>query len=295
MLQPRFPLISSRSSRHSGKTWVSILITLTLLILFVRLDFSYAPGQRVVAQPSKQIPIYVPPFKRKDDVGLVVSKAGDEDINWVLDFCERFKCTPYIYSLADVPEDGYLAPYTNMGHEASAYLSYLVDHYDSLHPYTIFIHGKEEHWHNDVAGPKTMNQIPNLRFEAIDAKGFVNLRCLSIPGCPNSLYPSIIQQTDIDYQYLTDNFPEIYSELFGVDPDTAPSQLGHKCCGQFAVTRERIQERPWKDYNRILQWVVKAEWSDSYGIGWLMEKLWHVIFGMPPIEYAHSLFQSEAC
>lgn len=140
-----------------------------------------------------------------------------------------------------------------MGHEASAYLSYLVDYYDKLHPYTIFIHGKEEHWHNDVAGPKAMTQLPNLRFEVINANGFVNLRCLSIPGCPDSLHPSIIQQTDIDYEYLIDNFPQIYSEIFGVNASAAPSELGHHCCGQFAVAKERILERSWKEYNRMLQ------------------------------------------
>lgn len=197
--------------------------------------------------------------------------------------------------MAEEPEDGFLVPYTNAGHEASAYLSYIVDYYDKLHPYSIFIHGRDEHWHNDAAGPKTVNVLSNLRLEAIDAHGFVNMRCLSIPGCPDSLYPLITQQTDIDYKILSDNFPEIYSEIFGVNSSEAPSQLGHNCCGQFAVARERIQEKSRDDYNRILQWIVRAEWSDSYGIGWIMEKLWHVIFGMPPVKYVvYSRFQSEA-
>jgi hypothetical protein len=180
-----------------------------------------------------------------------------------------------------------------MGHEAGAYLSYLVDHYDSLHPYTIFIHGNEDNWHNDVGGPKTYNQLPSLRFDAIDANGYVNLRCLSIPGCPNNLNPSVMEKVDADYQYLIDDFPEIYSELFGVDPSAAPTKLGHPCCGQFAVTKTRIQARLWEDYHRLLLWVDKAEWSDNFGIGWMMEKLWHVVFRMPAVRYVSSLFQSE--
>ncbi|KAJ5969607.1 hypothetical protein N7501_005855, partial [Penicillium viridicatum] len=228
------------------------------------------------------------------DVGLVISKTREEDVGWVTSFCRDLlafpalpsmlrACTPYIYTVDEQPEEGFLIPHTNLGHEASAYLTYLVEHYYELHPYTIFIHGKEEHWHNDVGGPKTFNQLPSLRFEAVSRKGFVNLRCLTIPGCPDSLHPSIIQQTDIDNQNLVNNFPQIWSEIFGVDPSTAPLQLGHHCCGQFAVTKERIQQRPLNEYDRILQWVAKAEWSDSYGIGWLMEKLWHVIFGMPAV------------
>lgn len=198
-------------------------------------------------------------------------------------------CTPYIYTLEEQPEEGFLIPYTINGHEASAYLTYIVDHYDELHPFTIFIHGKEEHWHNDAGGPKTFNQLPNLRFEAVKRKGFANLRCLTMPGCPNSLQPSIVQQTDLDYQTVVDNFPEIWSEIFGLDPSTAPLQLGHHCCGQFAVTKERIQEKPMGSYDRMLQWVSKNKWTDSYGTGWLMEKLWHVTFGMPAVKYVFHL------
>ncbi|KAJ5162903.1 uncharacterized protein N7500_004733 [Penicillium coprophilum] len=244
-------------------------------------------------EPTKPIS-HMALHEASKDVALVVSKARYEDVTWVTSFCQKFKadlattskCTPYIYTMDDEPEEGFLIPHTNVGHEAGAYLSYIVDHYYDLHPFTIFLHGREEHWHNDIAGSKTLDGLPNLRFEAVSRKGYANLRCLSIPGCPDGLYPSIIQQSDIDNQNLVDNFPEIWGEIFG--PDTpVPLQIGFRCCAQFAVTKERIRERGWTDYNRFLQWLPKGlEYSDTYGVGWLMEKLWHIIFGMPAIDCA---------
>ncbi|EIT76361.1 hypothetical protein BDV35DRAFT_377627 [Aspergillus flavus] len=108
----------------------------------------------------------------------------------------RIGCTTYIYTTDENPEKGYIHPRTVKGHEAAAYLTYIVNHYDRLSPFTIFLRGKDEHWHNEAAGPKSSNVLLNLRFEAVRAYGYVNLRCLA-------------------YHYLINNFSLIYSELFG--------------------------------------------------------------------------------
>lgn len=191
-------------------------------------------------------------------------------------------CTTHIFTTDETPEDGFLVPPTRKGREAAAYLTYIVDNYGNLSPYTIFIHGMEEHWHNDAAGPKTSNVLWNLRYEAIKAYGYVNLRCLTIPGCPDSLHPLIVRKTDLEYQNLVEDFPLVYSELFDVDPADAPTHIGHQCCGQFAVTAETIRHRPRADYERILNWITNTDRTDAYGAGWILEKLWHIIFGMDP-------------
>lgn len=192
---------------------------------------------------------------------------------------------PYIYSLAEVPEPEYFAARSSQGHEANAYLSYIVDHYHDLHRFTIFIHAKEDNWHNDVGGSKTWDQLPNLRFEAIERMGYVNLRCLDHPGCPNSLLPGGHDATDVKYQYLVENFPQMYSEIFGVDPIATPREIGHQCCGQFAATNQVIRQRPLIEYERMLNWVANTQSADSFGVGWVMEKLWHIIFGRESVQY----------
>ncbi|BAE63784.1 unnamed protein product [Aspergillus oryzae RIB40] len=155
----------------------------------------------------------------------------------------RIGCTTYIYTTDENPEKGYIHPRTMKGHEAAAYLTYIVNHYDCLSPFTIFLRGKDEHWHNDAAGPKSSNVLLNLRFEAVRAYGYVNLRCLAVPGCPDSLHPSIIQYTDLKYHYLINNFSLIYSELFGESA------------------------RPWSEYERLLHWAANTTRTDGYGIG----------------------------
>lgn len=102
------------------------------------------------------------------------------------------------------PEEGLLEPTTTRGREAAAYLTYIVDFYDDLPIYSIFIHGGEEQWHNDLFGPKTADVLHNLGFEAVCAQGFVNLRCTSPPLCPDTWHPSNPLWNDVVYEYLHD-------------------------------------------------------------------------------------------
>ncbi|KAJ5097030.1 hypothetical protein N7456_007751 [Penicillium angulare] len=227
------------------------------------------------------------PHETASDVTIVAAKAKPEYTGWISEFCEEYQCTPYIYSLDEKPEEGFMVPYARKGHEASAYLSYIIDYYDELRPFTIFIHGRPEQWHNDVGGPSTRNVLANLRYEAVSINGYVNLRCTNRPGCPSTIFQAYPVTVDFDYQYLIDQLPQIFNDLLGMDPSDVPSDIGHQCCAQFAVTKEKIQERPRSDYIRILEWIATTDMTDNYGIGWLIEKLWHVIFGMPAVQYVY--------
>ncbi|KAJ6121419.1 hypothetical protein N7512_003884 [Penicillium capsulatum] len=222
-------------------------------------------------------------FHPSQDVALILGKTEGENIDWVDDFCKSFACTPYTYSLEETPEKGFLAANSSIGHEANAYLTYIVNHYDRLHPYSIFVHGMRDQWHNDVGGVRTNEQLSNLRFEAIDANGYINLRCQADPGCPEFIYLKHPGPVTIAMKYLIDVFPQQYAEIFGVDPSTAPKHVGASCCAQFAVTRDRIHQRPREDYERMLNWVTSTNSTDSFGVGWMMEKLWHIVFQMPAV------------
>ena len=61
-----------------------------------------------------------------------------------------------------------------------------------------------------------------------------------------------------------------------------PEQVGSACCAQFAVSRERVLERPKEDYEGFRRWVVETEKSDAMS-GRVMEFLWHVVFGMDAV------------
>ncbi|KAJ5747331.1 uncharacterized protein N7511_009027 [Penicillium nucicola] len=235
-------------------------------------------------EPDSPIEQYVPLHQSAEDVTIVAAAAGSENTDWIQDFCDEYQCIPYLYSLNEVPSEDYLTPYSRRGHEASAYLTYIIDNYYRLAPYTIFIHGREEHWHNDIAGPRTRDVLVNLRYEPVSINGYVNLRCASRPGCPSTMFQAFPVEIDEDYQYLVDQLPQILWELLRIPPSETPDDIGHQCCAQFAVSRERIQERPLEDYIRIMNWIGGTDITDNYGLGWLIEKLWHMIFGMPAVQ-----------
>lgn len=58
--------------------------------------------------------------------------------------------------------------------------------------------------------------------------------------------------------------------------------MGAACCAQFAVSRNRVLERPLSDYEALRQWVVDTPLSDARS-GRVLEFLWHVIFGMDAV------------
>ncbi|KAI9925300.1 hypothetical protein MW887_006227 [Aspergillus wentii] len=187
---------------------------------------------------------------------------------------------PFVYTTETPPERDLLIPRTTRGREAAAYLSYVVDFYDRLPPYSIFVHSNPDQWHNDLFGPHTSVTLRNLRLEAVDVKGYVNLRCEHNPGCPTSVSPFRPTEIDIKNNDIRAFFPQVYQTLFDVPSADVPDEIGNVCCGQFAVSRERIVSRPRADYERMLEWAETTELTDNFGVGWVFEKVWHIVFGM---------------
>lgn len=196
---------------------------------------------------------------------------------------DRSGSTPFLYTGERFPEAGLLVPPTLRGRESPAYLSYLVDFYDHLPEYSLFVHAWPEQWHNDLFGDLTIDTLRVLRFDSVDAHGYVNLRCEHNPGCPAGVWPLTPSQADIEKGDIRAHFALAYEQMFNVTHEQVPGELGNVCCGQFAVTRERIQARPKEDYERILEWAATTDLTDDFGVGWVLEKIWHVIFGMDPV------------
>ncbi|KEF53137.1 uncharacterized protein A1O9_11045 [Exophiala aquamarina CBS 119918] len=192
---------------------------------------------------------------------------------------------PFFYSMSRKRETDLLVPHSSRGREVSAYLSFVIDYYDQLPPFSIFIHAGESQQHNDLFGPKTKIVLENLRLEAVRAKGYVNLRCLHSPGCPSHVHPKNPTEFDIKNHDTRAYFAQIYKALFGADKPI-PDVLGGICCAQFAVSRDQIRRRPKGDYLRMMNWVDKEskQMVDDYGVGWVFEVVWHVVFSMEDVQ-----------
>ncbi|RMJ28009.1 hypothetical protein PHISP_01124 [Aspergillus sp. HF37] len=186
------------------------------------------------------------------------------------------------------PEMPFLVPRTSRGREVAAYLTYLVDFYDRLPAYTVFIHSGENQWHNDLLGSKTSSLLESLRLAAVDSLGYVNLRCTEFPGCPTSVHPLEPTDTDIKNKDVRAYFAELYMELFQVGMEDVPRHIGAACCAQFAVSRERIRQRPKGDYERMLRWAAETKVANGFVVGWVFEYLWHLVFGMDAIQCVYT-------
>lgn len=146
-----------------------------------------------------------------------------------------------------------------------------------------FIDAWPDQWHNDVLGPFTINTLQHLRLDTVRKQGYVNLRCTHVPGCPIGLNPLSPSQEDIASGDIRAKFADVYMELFEVPRSAVPEHIGNVCCAQFAVTKERVLQRPKEDYERMLNWAIHGKETDSFGVGWVFEKIWHIIFQMDSI------------
>ncbi|KAM5458313.1 hypothetical protein MaudCBS49596_000226 [Microsporum audouinii] len=220
----------------------------------------------------------VPPPVREDATKLskavVVPKTKWDRVGWVKKLEPEW--VPFIYSVDNDARYTLRTP-KNVGREAMVYLSFIIDYYDSLPEIVAFTHSTNKQWHNDFKGRKTVNILSHLRDDAVKKKGYVNLRCLWEPGCPTSVNPLNPTETDIREQGERAKMAEIYMELFNVTRTEVPVHIGGVCCAQFAVTRERIRQRPLDDYIRMRNWALGAEFT-SFGVGWVFEQIWHIIF-----------------
>lgn len=111
---------------------------------------------------------------------LVISSTKSENTSWVEpelgDMIEAGLLNTAIYVANDWSAP--LHPPRNKGHEAMVYLTYIIDHYDSLADVSIFMHAHQFAWHNDELLDRDAAQMIRLLSpERVTRLGYMNLRC----------------------------------------------------------------------------------------------------------------------
>ena len=129
--------------------------------------------------------------------------SADEDrVQWVADKLHHIDSVQ-IYVVDDPETEG---PHLqrNHGREAAVYLTYIVEHYDTLNDITFFWHNDEvgrkrresigmstdrvhfqEVWHNNMLlGWNSVQTINRMDRQNIIKTGYVPSRCDHWPGCP---------------------------------------------------------------------------------------------------------------
>ncbi|KAL8921788.1 MAG: hypothetical protein Q9208_005545 [Pyrenodesmia sp. 3 TL-2023] len=223
-----------------------------------------------------------------EDKVVIMAKVESEDTQWVAENLPDWQHAIYTVDPSATTSNDTLTTPQNKGHESMAYLTYIIDHYNSLPSTLVFVHphrrGFSDAWHTDTPLHDNVDALRTLRIAFVQQNGYANLRCNWNPGC------------ELPHRKNKHIKPEVWREIFagasrsvfslkekGVsEDDYVPGEVGAACCAQFAVSKERVLQRPLSDYEGFRNWVIDTKMNDAMS-GRVLEFLWHVIFGMDAV------------
>jgi len=165
-----------------------------------------------------------------------------------------------------------------------AYLTYIIDNYATLPFIIAFLHSHESGflsaWHTDTPLHSNTDALRMLKLDFVAKNGYVNLRCNLNPGCLEAHTKNKHVTPDVYVDIFSGTSTEVdrTSTVTQGGKPNVPLRVGQACCAQFAVSRERVLQRPKSDYERFRDWILETEMSDGRS-GRVMEFLWHIVFG----------------
>ncbi|KZF24980.1 hypothetical protein L228DRAFT_59373 [Xylona heveae TC161] len=201
---------------------------------------------------------------------LVIARTQEENVDWISEQLPDVQTAIYVADDPNAP----LHPPQNKGHEVMVYLSYIIDHYDSLPDVSLFMHAHRWAWHNDdLLENDAAQMVKRLNARRVLREGYVNLRCHWYPGCPEWMHPGAVEEDAEKREQLV--IAQSWAELFPSEP--VPSVLAQPCCAQFALSRDRIHQLPLSKYIFYRDWVLQTPLSDSIS-GRIFEYVWQYLF-----------------
>ncbi|EXJ86241.1 hypothetical protein A1O1_06611 [Capronia coronata CBS 617.96] len=233
---------------------------------------------------------------RASKPALVVARVtADGDTKWLDALKDKYHLCVYT---ADKPLDKkstYLQVPANRGHEAMAYLTFLIDNYAHLPAAgAVFIHGSRWAWHNDMPDYDNAAALAALNVSAALAPtGYHNLRCdWSASTCPtSSTSEQVVAQGSLsnsiramlepwNQRVVSDAaLPHALATLFGGNDYSSSASnaarvllarndaVRSQCCAQFVVSRERIWQHSRDEYVALRQWLLDGSDADTEGGG----------------------------
>lgn len=189
------------------------------------------------------------------------------------------------------PVHTYTVP-RNQGHEAMAYLTFIIDNYEKLPLFTLFLHGHDRSWNQHE---HTYDIVNALNLSDVATNSYASVRCNVQYACHPDKRLNVVDGSikHGDKASIKDaaRMPAFWKLIFPNGP-APPLRLAAAKGAQFAVTREAIRARPLKfwhalrrpierdlnDYKKILPS------ANSHDLGLLYEHVWHVIFGKPALD-----------
>ncbi|CAI7642889.1 unnamed protein product [Penicillium bialowiezense] len=213
-----------------------------------------------------------PKITPKSDRTIILGKMSYEDTNWLEDELPEWQHAVYT---VDDPQ-ARLTVEQNKGKESNIYLQYILDNYDKLPEYMVFLHAHQYSSHVEFWEQDNVLTVQRLQLDYLRKTGYLNLRCDWTPGCPDEVQP--FRQMAGRTTELA--FAGAWIRIF--NNTDIPEMVATPCCAQFAVTREQVHKRPRSDYESYHHWLMTTELDDETS-GRVFEYLWHIIFGQDPV------------
>ena len=230
-------------------------------------------ADRPKVRPQSNRPQYLPGVPKPPGSSyrktIVAARVQQEDASWMETELPGWEAAIYVADNSTAP----LHTPKNKGHEGMAYLTYIIDHYDNLPDIVAFVHPHQFAWHIDeIFGGDAVVMLQRINPARVMREGYVNLRCIWAPGCPDWMHPGKAQTDEkkLEETALATTFSEIFPN------EVIPEILAQPCCAQFAVSGERIRAVPKSRYVFYRDWLLRTSLSD-YIAGRVWEYLWQVV------------------
>lgn len=188
----------------------------------------------------------------------IVVSVYNENTNWTSKLSNHFDDIR-IYKKCD--ENSLFNIPVNKGNEASVYLSYIVNNYDNLKDYNIFLHGDEYSWHHNGSLVDIIFNLKNLN------KDYLNINNYTLGSIFGNHRFNLIKSWYLEYLENECGLMEKYGDW----------TVGHLGCAQFVVHKSLILSKSKKFYERLYDWIINTD-LDNQTSGLFMEWTWHLIW-----------------
>lgn len=174
----------------------------------------------------------------------------------------------FIYD-KETPENQYNIP-VNKGHEASVYLKYIIDNYESLPDFTFFTHDDEYCWHHSGSIIDKYNEAVE---EIKKGKLYYNINDANVLGSiiSNKWYKDIL--------VWYNEFIEKYIPINGLPKKDWT--IGYRGSAQFLVHKSLITKLPKKFYEDLYNWIITTNMPNEK-TSRFMEWTWHIFWVIYP-------------
>jgi hypothetical protein len=201
---------------------------------------------------------------RPQNTTIVVSHY-DADVTWTRTLADKgFRILVYDRPLDTKGSSKSSSPYfvpQNKAQEAATYLKHIIDFYDNLSPYTVFVHDHEHSWHHKGSLVERILETRPAPYRSMNSV------------CLGNMHPDV----NTMYKTMISFYDRFLAPYLGIDHtkigDWTP---GNACCGQFVVGRERIRQHPKKMYEDIYKYVTSKNIEANAG-GYILEWTWFLI------------------